>query len=104
MTMREATQAYVRIILVKSGTLTPHIVGKVTLTRFGLDNGLDGSLEFVGTSGYSRYISGDQIVKFAPEIAAKVMKPLAGQTPMQATLDHCSSATQCHRHHRLHEP
>jgi len=83
MTMREATQAYVRFILVKSGTLTPHIMGKVTLTVFGLDNGLDGSLEFVGTSDYNRYISGEKIVKLAPKIAAKAMKPLTGQAPMQ---------------------
>jgi len=52
LTMREATQTYVRFTFVKSSTLTQHVVGKVTLTVSGWDNGLDGSLEFVGTSDW----------------------------------------------------
>jgi len=84
-TMKEATQANLRLTFVKSGTLTPHIMRKVALTVFGLDNGLDGSLEFVGTSDYSRYSSGDKIVKLAPKRAARAIKPLAGEAPMQVT-------------------
>jgi len=85
LTMRDATQVYPRCTLVKSSTRTPHAVGKVTLTVSGMDNGLDDSLEFVGTSDYNQYSSGDLIVKYAPRMAAKVMKSLAGQPPIQAT-------------------